>query len=101
MSTLLPALSRFASLTASITLTLGGEELKPEPAASADDLTPPRVLSDFIKAPAAGTGIFKRGNDDTIEVILTFITLDFSRKKAKALETSVRTSVSMRNKAIP
>ena len=47
MSTLLPALSRFASLTASITLTLGGEELKPEPAASADDLTPPRVLKRY------------------------------------------------------
>lgn len=55
-----------------------------------------RTISDYVKPPAAGDDVFQRGNDDTITINLTFLTVD---NRNKILERNVRTSVSVRNRS--
>jgi type II secretory pathway pseudopilin PulG len=68
-----------------------------DPATGAEIAGTHRVLSDFLRAPTTGGGeVFQRGNDDTVMINLTFITVD---NRNKVLERNIQTSVSIRNKS--
>lgn len=55
-----------------------------------------RVLSDYVKPPVTGGEIFQRGNDDTVRINITFISVDH---RNRLLERNIQTSVSLRNKS--
>ncbi len=55
-----------------------------------------RIISDYVRPPAVGGEIFQRGNDDTVLINITFLTVD---DRNRVMERNIQTSVSVRNKS--